>query len=98
MSVQEIEAALVELSLGEREQVRARLDRLEAEAQERQPHETIEERRERQFAAMIEKGRQEFGPLVGDRRPAGLFAGQINLPADFDGPLPEEILRLFEGE
>jgi hypothetical protein len=31
------------------------------------------------------------------RRPYGLAAGQFVVPDDFDAPLPEEILREFEG-
>ena len=31
-------------------------------------------------------------------RPFGLAAGQITVAADFDAPLPEEILREFEGQ
>jgi len=31
-------------------------------------------------------------------RPVGLCAGQFFVPADFDAPLPEEILREFEGQ
>jgi antitoxin (DNA-binding transcriptional repressor) of toxin-antitoxin stability system len=30
-------------------------------------------------------------------RPFGLCASQFNVPADFDRPLPEEILKEFEG-
>jgi antitoxin (DNA-binding transcriptional repressor) of toxin-antitoxin stability system len=30
-------------------------------------------------------------------RPDGLCAGELSIPADFDAPLPEEILRDFEG-
>src|SRR5205807_5041198 len=30
-------------------------------------------------------------------RPFGLCAGRFTVPADFDRPLPEEILREFEG-
>ncbi len=96
MSLQELEAAVEQLPQEEWAEfltwVRLR------EELERQPHEALEERRERQLAEYIRKGHEEFGPLIGDRRPAGLFAGQINLPVDFDDPLPEEILRLFEGE
>jgi antitoxin (DNA-binding transcriptional repressor) of toxin-antitoxin stability system len=29
-------------------------------------------------------------------RPAGLCAGEFETPADFDAPLPEEVLRQFE--
>ncbi|CAN5641856.1 hypothetical protein BH11PLA2_BH11PLA2_15780 [soil metagenome] len=30
-------------------------------------------------------------------RPVGLCAGEFTVPDDFDAPLPEEILREFEG-
>ena len=30
-------------------------------------------------------------------RPFGLCAGQFTVPADFDKPLPDEILKEFEG-
>jgi hypothetical protein len=30
-------------------------------------------------------------------RPFGLCAGQFTVPADFDRPLPEGILKAFEG-
>lgn len=32
-----------------------------------------------------------------DPRPFGLCAGVFTVPDDFDAPLPEEILRSFEG-
>ena len=32
-----------------------------------------------------------------ESRPFGLCAGQFTVPVDFDEPLPEEILREFEG-
>lgn len=35
--------------------------------------------------------------VAGQPRPFGLCAGQFTVPADFDRPLPEEILREFEG-
>jgi antitoxin (DNA-binding transcriptional repressor) of toxin-antitoxin stability system len=31
-------------------------------------------------------------------RPFGLGAGQFTVPADFDQPLPEDILKEFEGQ
>jgi antitoxin (DNA-binding transcriptional repressor) of toxin-antitoxin stability system len=31
-------------------------------------------------------------------RPIGLYAGQFVVPDAFDDPLPDELLRLFEGE
>ena len=36
------------------------------------------------------------GPSAG-QRPFGLCAGEFRVPDDFDAPLPEEILRQFEG-
>ncbi len=35
-------------------------------------------------------------PAAGPR-PFGLCAGQFTVPADFDRPLPEEVLKEFEG-
>lgn len=32
------------------------------------------------------------------KRVLGLLAGQFKVPDDFDAPLPEEVLREFEGE
>ncbi len=32
------------------------------------------------------------------RRPIGLCKGQFTVPDNFDDPLPDEIIRLFEGE
>jgi antitoxin (DNA-binding transcriptional repressor) of toxin-antitoxin stability system len=43
----------------------------------------------------------EIKPLARPRkqpRPFGLCAGEFTVPDDFDAPLPEEILRLFEGK
>jgi antitoxin (DNA-binding transcriptional repressor) of toxin-antitoxin stability system len=31
-------------------------------------------------------------------RPFGLCAGQFTVPADFDRPLPEDVLKGFEGQ
>jgi antitoxin (DNA-binding transcriptional repressor) of toxin-antitoxin stability system len=42
----------------------------------------------------------EVKPLpapAGQPRPYGLCAGQFTVPADFDQPLPEDILQEFEG-
>jgi antitoxin (DNA-binding transcriptional repressor) of toxin-antitoxin stability system len=42
----------------------------------------------------------EFRPVQPKRttpRPSGLAKGQFVVPDDFDAPLPEEILRDFEG-
>ena len=32
------------------------------------------------------------------KRPIGLAKGDFVVPDDFDDPLPEDVLRLFEGE
>ena len=32
------------------------------------------------------------------QRPIGLAKGQFTVPADFNGPLPEDVLRTFEGK
>ena len=38
-------------------------------------------------------------PLVGKpkRRKLGVFKGELNVPDDFDAPLPDDVLALFEG-
>lgn len=36
-------------------------------------------------------------PTVRTRRPSGLAAGQFVVPPEFDEPLPEDVLRSFEG-
>lgn len=38
-----------------------------------------------------------LAPSVRGPRPVGLAAGLFTVPADFDAPLPEEVLRDFEG-
>ncbi len=32
------------------------------------------------------------------KRVLGLYEGELRIPADFDAPLPDDILALFEGE
>jgi antitoxin (DNA-binding transcriptional repressor) of toxin-antitoxin stability system len=47
-----------------------------------------------------ERALAEVRPLANatdEPRPFGLCAGRFTVPADFDAPLPEEILREFEG-
>jgi antitoxin (DNA-binding transcriptional repressor) of toxin-antitoxin stability system len=51
------------------------------------------------FLQRVEAG-EGFVVVRGERRvaevrPFGLCAGQLTVPADFDRPLPEEILRNF---
>ncbi len=43
----------------------------------------------------------EIIPIVSDAkalRPFGLCAGEFTVPEDFDEPLPEDILKAFEGQ
>ena len=52
---------------------------------------------------VIERGGEpvaEVTPVVtpaGALRPFGLCAGEFTVPDDFDAPLPEDILKAFEG-
>jgi antitoxin (DNA-binding transcriptional repressor) of toxin-antitoxin stability system len=52
---------------------------------------------------LVVKGEQAVAevrpvPAPGNQpRPFGLCAGQLTVPADFDNPLPDEILKEFEG-
>lgn len=42
----------------------------------------------------------EVKPIVSrtkTRRPFGLCAGEFTVPDDFDAPLPEDVLKAFEG-
>ncbi len=42
----------------------------------------------------------EIRPIISSaqsRRPIGLCAGEFSVPDDFDAPLPEHIIREFEG-
>ncbi len=39
----------------------------------------------------------EEAPVLYELRPYGLAAGQFIVPDDFDVPLPDEILKDFEG-
>ena len=66
----------------------------------------------REFLRRIEAGEEmlvtqnqrplaEVKPLVprrSDPRPYGLAAGQFTVPADFDSPMPEDVLADFEGK
>ena len=40
-----------------------------------------------------------LGPLAGFRqkRRLGILAGKLQIPEDFDAPLPDEVLEAFEG-
>ncbi len=37
-------------------------------------------------------------PVQKGERPSGLWAGKITIPEDFDDPLPEDLLKSFEGD
>ena len=36
-------------------------------------------------------------PATPKKRVLGMFKGQLNVPDDFDAPLPDDILDMFEG-
>ena len=36
-------------------------------------------------------------PVEGKKRRLGLLAGRVTIPADFDAPLPNQVLDAFEG-
>ena len=36
-------------------------------------------------------------PSISQPRPVGLAKGQLTVPDDFNAPLPEDMLRAFEG-
>jgi prevent-host-death family protein len=38
-----------------------------------------------------------LAPVVRGPRPFGLAAGSFTMPADFDAPLPDDLLQAFEG-
>lgn len=38
-----------------------------------------------------------LAPVVHGPRPFGLAAGAFTVPADFDAPLPDDLLRAFDG-
>lgn len=38
-----------------------------------------------------------YAPTARAPRRLGMFKGEIDIPDDFDAPLAEEVLRLFEG-
>lgn len=51
---------------------------------------------------IIAKGGKPVARLVPlaaspERRRLGLFKGRLNVPDDFDAPLPDHMLALFEG-
>ncbi len=38
-----------------------------------------------------------LAPAIRGPRPIGLAAGEFTVPDDFDDPLPDDLLRAFEG-
>ena len=55
-----------------------------------------------QFSRLVERGVRPVARLVPLAAPprtrrAGLLKGKIRVPKNFDAPLPEDVLRLFEG-
>jgi antitoxin (DNA-binding transcriptional repressor) of toxin-antitoxin stability system len=56
---------------------------------------------ERLIILDADKPLAEVRPLVPDAselRPYALCAGEFEVPDDFDAPLPDEVLALFEGD
>ena len=44
-----------------------------------------------------DKAIAELKPITNQLRPFGLCAGEFTVPDDFDDPLPEDMLKAFEG-
>ncbi len=47
--------------------------------------------------AKARRNQQEITEKPKERRPFGLCTGEFTVPDDFNDPLPEDILRDFEG-
>lgn len=69
---------------------------------EKDPHAYIHRVLEGETVVVFEKDRAvaEMRPLSNGagKRPIGLAKGDFVVPVDFDDPLPEDVLGLFEGE
>jgi hypothetical protein len=48
-------------------------------------------------AFLVVRGEQPLAEVRPVPRPFGLCAGQFTVPAEFDQPPPEDILKTFEG-
>ena len=59
--------------------------------------EIIRGRASGEMAIPLEQARSGFQTDDRPLRPFGLCAGEFTVPDDFDHPLPEEILKEFEG-
>ena len=47
---------------------------------------------------VLPKGSDVLPEKASDPRPLGLAKGQFIVPDDFNAPLPEEVLQMFEGK
>lgn len=69
---------------------------------EKDPHEYLQRVLEGETVVIFEKDRPvvEMRPVAtrSGKRPIGLAKGDFVVPDDFDDPLPEDVLQLFEGE
>ncbi|HEY2092759.1 MAG TPA: type II toxin-antitoxin system Phd/YefM family antitoxin [Thermoanaerobaculia bacterium] len=69
---------------------------------EKDPHAYLHRVLEGETVVLFEKDLAvaEIRPLAkrAGKRPFGLAKGDFVVPDDFDDPLPEDVLRLFEGE
>ncbi len=69
---------------------------------EKDPHAYLHRVLEGETVVVFEKDQPvaEMRPLPkrAGKRPMGLAKGDFVVPDDFDDPLPEDVLQLFEGE
>lgn len=69
---------------------------------EKDPRTYLDRVRDGETVVVFEKDQPvaEMRPLPkrGGKRPRGLAKGDFVVPDDFDDPLPEDVLQLFEGE
>jgi antitoxin (DNA-binding transcriptional repressor) of toxin-antitoxin stability system len=69
---------------------------------EKDPHAFLRRVLEGETVVVFEKDQPvvEMRPLSrrAGKRPMGLAKGDFVVPDDFDDPLPEDVLQLFEGE
>jgi antitoxin (DNA-binding transcriptional repressor) of toxin-antitoxin stability system len=69
---------------------------------EKDPHSYLHRVLEGETVVVFKKDQPvaEMRPLIkrSGKRPIGLAKGDFVVPADFDDPLPEDVLQLFEAE
>jgi antitoxin (DNA-binding transcriptional repressor) of toxin-antitoxin stability system len=69
---------------------------------EKDPHEYLQRMLDGETVVVFQKDRPvaEMRPIAARTglRPIGLAKGEFVVPDDFDDPLPEDVLELFEGK